>query len=146
MTVWLPGGMVLVISTPGAATSGLTRPSRVGPRLEKEAARFCLSTAPTVMALAAAPGLETVFAPGPAFPAAATMTSPLSVAMSTPRLSASVPSEGLPPRLMHATRILSAFMLETVQSSPLRTMSLVVEPSVAKTFTFTNVASGATPL
>ena len=58
--------------TPGDATSGLVRPSRVGPRLEKYA-RYTPSewfgapvgadhsaTAPTVMARVAAPGEPTV--------------------------------------------------------------------------------------
>ena len=69
-----------VTDTPGAETSGLMRPSKVGPRLEKEA---CLNPftprsaiAPTVSASTAAPGEPTVQRPGPAFPAATPTTIP----------------------------------------------------------------------
>src|SRR4029453_13281878 len=58
---------------PGTVTSGLMRPSSVGPQLLKEAIVFALaarSVAPTETALLAVDGLPTLRAPGPEFPAA----------------------------------------------------------------------------
>src|SRR5512133_724236 len=78
---------------PGAMKSGLRRPSEVGPRLEKKATSKALSAAvsatphwsaapkgctfseaPEVMMFFAVPGSPTVLAPGPALPAAKTIT------------------------------------------------------------------------
>src|SRR5262245_10875164 len=59
--------------TPGAAISGLVRwLTPTGPRLEKYAVASVESTAPTVRADVAQPGLETVFWPDPMLPAAMT--------------------------------------------------------------------------
>src|SRR5687768_1635238 len=63
------------IDCPGIVTSGLIRPSSVGPQLEKLAIPPALDprcVAPTERALFATDGLPTLPAPGPLFPAAKT--------------------------------------------------------------------------
>ena len=96
-----------MMSTPGAAISGLiSRSSPIrGPLELNQAAASCLSTAPTVSALVAAPGAETVPSSGPALPAATTNRVPVSsVSRSTSWLSGSVPSVAYGvPRLMLTT-------------------------------------------
>src|SRR5574341_774017 len=62
--------------TPGKQTSGLTRPSLVGPRDEKPATVSVFVVAPIVITVLAQPGDPTVDAPGPAFPAATQTTTP----------------------------------------------------------------------
>src|SRR5689334_17717318 len=96
-----------MIATPGAETSGLTRPSKVGPRLEKYASRKpsrqaeraqpdalgpVSAMAPTVIAFAASPGLATVQADGPLFPAAIVATMPAATAPLTATEIGDVPS------------------------------------------------------
>src|SRR5262245_9993799 len=61
---------------PGTVTSGLMRPSSVGPQLLKEAMEPALvprSVAPTETTLLAVEGLPTVAVPGPELPAAKKM-------------------------------------------------------------------------
>ncbi len=59
-----------LMATPGAVRSGLSAPVPVsGPTLENQASWSCLSTAPTVSALAAVPGVPMVV---PLLPAAMT--------------------------------------------------------------------------
>ena len=74
-----------------------------GPVLEKPARSSCLSTAPTVSADAAAPGVEIVS--GPALPAAITKSVPYcSESASTASDIGSLPSDGVEsPRLMLTT-------------------------------------------
>src|SRR5688500_12638567 len=92
--------MVLVaadwIEYPGADTSGLMRPSRVGPRLElgtsKNPPLLEAAMLPTVSASVAAPGLQIVHVPGPALPAATATTSPAAWAALTACEGASVPA------------------------------------------------------
>jgi hypothetical protein len=85
------------IPTPGAETSGFTRPSAVGPRLEKEACAnppvAVSAIAPTVSAAAAAPGAPIVHWPGPSLPAATATTRPAAAARFTACDVASVPAE-----------------------------------------------------
>src|SRR4051812_44680091 len=68
------------MSTPGAVTSGLDKPSAVGPRLENSATRAVRSTAPTVRVEAKLAG-GSVMEPqcGPVLPAAATKKMPAAV-------------------------------------------------------------------
>jgi len=90
-----------VMSTPGAEMSGLSAPVFVsGPVLENDAKASCLSTAPTVSAEAAAPGVE--IDSGPALPAAITKRVPYSAeSASTACDIGSLPSDGATsPRLM----------------------------------------------
>src|SRR3954463_3132552 len=74
-------------ATPGAETSGLTRPSSVGPRLENQGSEKppapVSASAPTVTADCAAPGALIVQLAGPPFPAAAITTIPAATAAST---------------------------------------------------------------
>src|SRR5918999_4649769 len=95
--------------TPGAAMSGLMRPSPVGPRLEKVASlkpgaqSGCApdtgtpvsAIAPTVSTFGAAPGETTVQRPGPLLPAATRTPRPASTAPSAAIAKASVPLEHL---------------------------------------------------
>ena len=107
-----------VMSTPGATRSGLRAPVPVrGPVLEKLARLSCLSTAPTVSAEAAAPGVEIVS--GPALPAAITKSAPdCSDSASTASDIGSVPSDGIEsPRLMLTT----SAPWPTAHSMPART-------------------------
>lgn len=85
--------------------SGLAAPSpTLGPRLEKSAIWSCLSTAATVSASSAEPGLPTVPLLGPELPAATTKSVPVSRLSSLSAwLSGSVPSVGSPPRLRLTT-------------------------------------------
>src|SRR5437762_2513976 len=103
--------------SPGATMSGLVRPSRVGPRLEKKSRKIpsewlalagsteYSATEPTVMAFAAAPGDTTVSGMSPELPAATTTTLFFSeTALFTAWLIESVPSEALSlPRLIEMT-------------------------------------------
>jgi hypothetical protein len=74
----VPAAKAAMTPTRGAVTSGLTAPSSErGPRLENEASESSRSTAPTVGAASAAPGVPTVDAPGPALPAATTKSAPV---------------------------------------------------------------------
>ena len=100
----VPAARAAMMSTPGAVISGLrpASPSR-GPRLEKSARPSLRSTAPTVSADAAAPGVPTVSS-WPSLPAATTNSVPVCAVMSlTAWLSGSVPSVASPPRLMLTT-------------------------------------------
>src|ERR687893_193275 len=83
--------------TPGAETSGLIRPSAVGPRLENGAwlkpSAAGSAIAPTLSAPAAAPGEPMVHVPGPSLPAATATTRPAACALFTASEAASVPAE-----------------------------------------------------
>ena len=68
--------------TPGAARSGFSRPSAVGPRDENPASVPSESSAPTVITESASPGVTRVRKPGPAFPAAVTTRMPWAAALS----------------------------------------------------------------
>src|SRR5215216_1756142 len=85
-----------VTLTPGPITSGLIRPSAVGPRLENGASLNPLSSmfdiAPTVNAAGAAAGDPIVHVPGPSLPAATETTSPAPTARATACEARSVPS------------------------------------------------------
>ena len=79
----LPGSRTDTRVTPGATRSGLACPSWVGPRLEKgmitssDLSSVALpSIAPTVTTKGSSPGLLTVPASGPRFPAAVTTSTP----------------------------------------------------------------------
>ncbi len=91
------------MSTPGAVMSGLMALSAIrGPRLENGAIASAASTAPTVSAASAEPGLPRVVSPGPEFPAAITNSAPLDADRASTACSiGSVPglSDGAP-RLM----------------------------------------------
>src|SRR3989338_5307407 len=91
---------------PGATRSGFTFPPvvlAVGPlELNDDTASGDLSDDPTVIAFLEVPGLATVPADGPEFPAAITTTAPASTALSAAveRASSGFP---VPPRLMLMT-------------------------------------------
>jgi hypothetical protein len=89
----VPAARAATISTPGAVTSGLIAWSSArGPRLENGATSSASSTAPTVSAELAAPGVDTV-PYRPSLPAATTKSVPcraLSVSRATE--AGSVPS------------------------------------------------------
>jgi hypothetical protein len=73
----VPAARAAMMSTPGAVMSGLIAKSPVrGPRPENPARTSDLSTAPTVSAWLAAPGLVTVSRPDPKFPAAIVKSTP----------------------------------------------------------------------
>src|SRR6266542_108204 len=78
-----PGPVTTQTATPGAVKSGLSRPSAVGPRLEKKAMLPSESSAPMVSAESASPGVQTVRNPGPSLPAAVTTMIPRRAAAST---------------------------------------------------------------
>ncbi len=134
------------MSTPGATISGLISrswPIR-GPRELNTAASSCLSTAPTVSALVAAPGVLIVPSSGPAFPAATTNSVPVSsVSRSTAWLSGSVPSvEVGEPRLMFTT----SAPLCAAHSMPAMIWSKEPLPPASSTLPISNAAPGATPV
>src|SRR5207248_2630675 len=128
--------------TPGATISGFAAPSPSrGPRLEKSASRSCLSTAPTVSALDAAPG-DSMLTAVPSLPAATTNSLPVcAVSASRSRLTGSVPSVGWLPRLMLTTLapLVAAHSIPAMiqESSPL--------PSSVSTLPTISFAPGATP-
>ncbi len=97
-----PPVLAALMSTPGAVTSGLTAPSAmIGPLLENSASLSCLSTAPTVSASGASPGLPTQESQ-PSLPAAITKSVPYwRVRVETASVSGP-PASGLP-RLMLTT-------------------------------------------
>ncbi len=92
-------GTVERMSTPGADISGFTAICAVGPLELKDASSPAPSTAPTVIALSARPGVLTVPMDGPEFPAATTTVTPAAVARSTAWHTGSSTSPS-PPRLM----------------------------------------------
>ncbi|GAA4941961.1 hypothetical protein GCM10023238_04670 [Streptomyces heliomycini] len=101
----VPPARAATMSTPGAVMSGLTASSPTrGPRLEKEAIRSDLSTAPTVGAASALPGELTEYLPPPLLPAAMTKSVPVSSArVLTASSSGSMPGVSAPPMLMLTT-------------------------------------------
>src|SRR5262249_57081983 len=83
----LSAAETVLAETPRASTSGLMRPSAVGPSEEKLAIAPVLSTAPHVMTLTASAGAISDDVAGdascPSFPAALQHTRPFSVAVFT---------------------------------------------------------------
>lgn len=120
--------------TPGAVISGLIASSRNrGPRLENQATVSVGSTAPTVRAASAEPGLVTVDGPfSPLLPAAMVNRAPVSALSAfTAWLSGSVPSSGAkPPRLMLITR---ALVSRAAHSMPAMTQESDPEPELSRT-------------
>src|ERR687896_136302 len=149
-----------VICTPGAATSGLIRPSTVGPRLEKparlkpgiqESSRPGVTPvsaiAPTVSAFGAAPGPPIVQGAGPLLPAATRTTRPAATAASAASDAESVPSEhSLSPSERLIASIPYVALFSTTHWMPETTPAVEPEPPAARTFTPTSAAPGATPL
>ena len=93
LTALRPVGLVeltLTTLTPHASTSGLRRPSAVGPSEENPAIESFRFAAPQVMTLNASAGAMIVNVSGsascPAFPAAVKQTSPFAVAIFTARV------------------------------------------------------------
>lgn len=132
------------MSTPGAVISGLSPSStKRGPRLEKSASWSLRSTAPTVRAASAAPGVPTVKLSGPLLPAAMTKRAPVSaLSSSTATLIGSVPSVGSPPRLMLMTLALRS---RAAHSMPAMIQESWPEPLLSRTLPISSSAPGATP-
>jgi hypothetical protein len=104
-----------------------------------------LSTAPTVSAASAAPGLATVCALGPALPAAITNSAPVCAVRSfTAWLIGSVPSLAEPePRLMLTIRACSTWVAHSIPSMIHESNPL---PASLRTLPMISRAPGATPV
>jgi hypothetical protein len=140
----VPVARAATMSTPGAVMSGfMAKSPKRGPRLEKSASRSWTSTAPTVRAEVAAPGVSTVCSSGPELPAATTnRVRWLAVSRSTAWLTGSLPSVGQPPRLMLTTR---ARWL-AAHSMPAITPDSLPKPKSSRTLPLSRSAPNATPL
>jgi hypothetical protein len=130
--------------TPGAVMSGFRAKSPIrGPRPEKPASTFCLSTAPTVMASLAAPGLVIVCVEGPKLPAAIVNRTPSScVSWFTAWETGSVPSVIPACRLIEIT----SAPLVAAHCMPAMTHDSWPLPVLSSTLPFISSAPGATPL
>ncbi len=142
--VFASGALIL---TPGALTSGFILPSLVGPLEENGAISLLLSIAPTVIMSFAEAGIPTVFSPGPAFPAATTITTPICIAVVAAISTGVVPSLfKLAPKLILITSIPYLSLFCTAHSIPSITSSNHPLPHAFNTLTPTIFAPGATPL
>src|SRR5918999_644861 len=143
------------MSMPGAATSGLTRESRVGPPEEKPArlnpSGTCQSEAwgsliaPTVVAYLATPGELTVAAAGPAFPAATNGVRPAAASLLVSTDVVSVPCVRPVDEMLMLTRSIPyVALLASTHSIPASTAACSA-PHSKPTLTDTIAAPGATP-
>ena len=138
----VPVARAATIPLPGATTSGLTRPSAVGPRLLNEAIWSLSVLAPTVITFSAAAGLPTVLLPGPSLPAATTTVLPMSTTALQIVLRASVPSLlPLDPR----DRLMTSAPFCAAHSTPAITLLMRPLPLSASTLATMIDAPGATP-
>ena len=141
----VPAARAAPMLTPGAAMSGFTArsPTR-GPRLEKLASWSFRSTAATVSALSAVPGVPRLDADGPSLPDEITNSLPVSLVSSlTVCSTGSTPGVSGEPRLMLMTR---AGVLRAAHSMPAITHDHWPVPSSPRTLPTTTLASLATPL
>ncbi|MDQ0894335.1 hypothetical protein QFZ26_001890 [Agromyces ramosus] len=131
--------------TPGAVISGFsTWVPATGPRLEKSAVVSSRSTAPTVSAAGAHPGVDTVLSAGPSLPAA--ITKRLSLVSESDWVAMAIgsthPSTGpVLPRLMDTTSAPCA----TAHSMPAMIPEVDPEPPSVSTLPTSRSARGATP-